>query len=117
MFACSAGTSTARTWRWASARTCHICQVDRVSSMAASTRSAVCATQRASTIVAVLAGGVRAVRTIDATASPPPNTAAASLSQVARCSAEDRGSCLASRVSNVACWARCSASTGVGGRP
>jgi hypothetical protein len=48
VFACSAGTSTARTWRWASARTCHICQVDRVSSMAASTRSAVCATQWAS---------------------------------------------------------------------
>src|SRR5215211_7317596 len=83
VFACSTGMSTARTWRCASARTCHICQVDRVSSMAASTRSAVCATQRASTIVAVLAGGVRAVRTIDATALPPPNTAAASLSQVA----------------------------------
>ncbi len=30
MFACSAAMSTVRTWRWASARTCHICQVDRV---------------------------------------------------------------------------------------
>ena len=38
-------------------------------------------------------------------------------SQVARCSVRDRGSCLASRVSNVACCARCNASTGVGGRP
>ena len=46
----------------------------------------------------------------------PPSTAAASLSQVLRCSARDRGSCLASRVSNVACCARCNASTGVGGR-
>ena len=47
----------------------------------------------------------------------PPSTAAASFSQVVRCSARDRGSCLASRVSNVACCARCNASTGVGGRP
>ena len=29
--ACSPGTSMVRTCRWASARTCHICQVDRVS--------------------------------------------------------------------------------------
>ena len=63
------------------------------------------------------AGGANAVCTIDATASGPPNTAVASLSQVARCSARVRGSCLASRVSKVACWARCNASTGVGGRP
>jgi hypothetical protein len=48
-------------------------------------------TQLESTIVAVSAGGVRAVRTIGATASELPNTAAASLSQVARCSARDRG--------------------------
>jgi hypothetical protein len=61
--------------------------------------------------------GASAVATIDATASELPNTAAASLSQVARCSASDRGSCLASRVCNVACCASCSASTGVGGRP
>ena len=67
--------------------------------------------------MAVSAGGASAVRTIDATASELPSTAAASLSQVARCSARDRGSCLASRVSNVACCARCNASTGVGGRP
>ena len=39
------------------------------------------------------------------------------VSHVVRCSAMDRGSCLASRVSNVACCARCNASTGVGGRP
>jgi hypothetical protein len=117
VFACSAGTSTVRRWRWASARTCHICQVDRVSSMAASTRSAVFATHRASAMDGVSAAGVSAVATIEVTALRPPSTAEASLIQVARCSASDRGSCLASRVSNVACWARCSASTGVGGRP
>jgi hypothetical protein len=38
---------------------------------------AVCATQRASAIVAVSAGGVSAVCTIDATAPRPPSTAAA----------------------------------------
>ena len=85
--------------------------------MTAKTRLAVWETQRASTIVAVSAGGASAVRTIEPTASELPNTAAASLSQVARCSARDRGSCLASRVSNVACCARCNASTGVGERP
>ena len=78
---------------------------------------AVCAIQRVSAIVAVWAGGASAVCTIEATASELPNTAAASLRQVARCSVRDRGSCLASRVSNVACCARCNASTGVGGRP
>jgi hypothetical protein len=50
-------------------------------------------------------------------ATSAPSTAAASFSQAARCSVRDRGSCLASRVSNVACCAKCSASTGVGGRP
>ena len=85
--------------------------------MTARTWSAVCATQRASAIVAVSACGASAVCTIDATAPRPPSTAAASLSQVARCSVRDRGSCLASRVSKVACCARCNASTGVGGRP
>ena len=33
--ACSAGTSTVRTWRCASARTCHICQVERLASITA----------------------------------------------------------------------------------
>ncbi len=114
---CSAGTLAARTWRWASARTCHICQVDRRCLHRGQTCPAVCATQGASAIVAASAGGASAVCTIDATASSPPSTAAASSSQVARCSARERGSCLASRVSRVACWARCIASTGVGGRP
>jgi hypothetical protein len=45
---------------------------------------AVCVTQPESTIVAVSAGGASTVRTIDATASAPSSTAAASLSQVAR---------------------------------
>ena len=75
------------------------------------------AIQRESAIGAVSAGGVSTVRTIEKTASGLPSTAAASLSQVARCSVRDRGSCLASRVSNVACCARRNASTGVGGRP
>jgi hypothetical protein len=56
-----------------------------------------------SAIVAVSTGGVSAVCTIAATVARPPSTAAASSSQVARCSARERGSCLASRVSNVAC--------------
>jgi hypothetical protein len=47
----------------------------------------------------------------------PSKHTAASLSQVVRCSVRDRGSCLASRVSNVACRARGNASIGVGGRP
>jgi hypothetical protein len=85
--------------------------------MTATMRLAVCAIQCESAIVAVWAGGASTVRIIEATASGPPNTAAASLRQVARCSARDRGSCLASRVSNVACCARCNPSTGVGGRP
>ena len=89
MFACSAGMSTVRTWRWASARTCHICQVDRVSSMAASTRSAVCATQWASAIVAVLGRRRKGRRAPSRRRrSPPPSTAAASFIQVARCSAK-----------------------------
>ena len=65
----------------------------------------------------VSAAGLSAVATIEATALRPPSTAEASFIQVVRCSARDRGSCLASRVSNVACCARCNASTGVGGRP
>ena len=65
----------------------------------------------------VSAAWVSAVTTIEATALRPPSTAEASFIQVLRCSASDRGWCLASRVCNVACWARCSASTGVGGRP
>ena len=83
-----------RAGRWcgpccASARTCH--SPGRAAcSMTATTRLAVCATQRASTIVAVSAGGASAVRTIEATASELPSTAAASLYQVARCSARDR---------------------------
>ena len=52
--------------------------------MTAKTWLAVCANQRESTIVAGLAGGASAVRTIDATASGLPNSAAASLSQVSR---------------------------------
>ena len=55
--------------------------------------------------------------TMAAMAGSPPRTSAACCRQVARCSARLRGSCLACRVSKVARWARCSDSTGVGGRP
>ena len=71
--------------------------------MAASTRSAVCATQWASAMRGGLSGRGERGRTIEATALRPPSTAAASFIQVVRCSARERGSCLASRVSNVAC--------------
>jgi hypothetical protein len=113
----SAVTPAVRICRCASARTCHICQVERLFSTTAKMSLAVWATQRASTILVLSAGGASAVRTIDATAPRPPSTAAASLSHVVCCSVRDRGSCLASRVSKVACCAKCSASTGVGGRP
>ena len=53
--------------------------------------------------MATSAGGANAARTIDVTAPGPPSTATASFSQVERCSVRDRGSCLASRVSKVAC--------------
>jgi hypothetical protein len=65
-----------RTCRCASARTCHICQVDRLCSIAAKTRPAVCATKRASTYLVASADGASAVCTIDATASAPSSTAA-----------------------------------------
>ena len=57
----STGISAVRICRWTSARTCHICQVERDSSITARTWSAVFATQRASAIVAVSAAGVSAV--------------------------------------------------------
>ena len=47
----------------------------------------------------------------------PPRTSSACSRQAARCSVRVRGSCLASRVSRVACWASGIASTTVGGRP
>ena len=53
--------SMVRTCRCASARTCHICQFERLCSIAAKTRPAVCATQRASTILVASAGGQRRV--------------------------------------------------------
>ncbi len=50
------------------------------------------------------------------TPSVPPSTASASARQVARCSARVRGSCLACRVSRLACCASARVSTIVGGR-
>ena len=49
----------ARIWRCASARTCQICQVERCSSIAASTRSAAAATQSASIVGLDRVGGVK----------------------------------------------------------
>ncbi len=51
--ACAIGTSAARRWRCASARTCQICQVERRSSIADSTRSAAVSSQAASSSRAV----------------------------------------------------------------
>ena len=65
------------------------------------------------------AAACRAVRvavSIELDAVGPPRTASASARQVARCSARVRGSCLACRVSRLACCARARASTMVGGR-
>ena len=109
--------SAARTWRCASARTCQLCQVERRSSTAASTFSAVAATHSASTGGLVIGIGLRVLLIMAWTASGPPSVSAAWVCQAARCSARLRGSCLASRVSKVACCASCNASTGVGGRP
>jgi len=63
------------------------------------------------------AGAVVTVLARSSTARSPPRTAAASRRQTRRWSASERGSCLASRVSKVACWASLTASIGVGGRP
>ncbi len=113
----SVGTCAARTWRCASARTCQLCQVERRSSTACNTFSAVAATHSASTSGLAIEIGLRAALIMVWTASGPPSASAAWACQAARCSANLRGSCLASRVSKVACCASCNASTGVGGRP
>ncbi len=79
--------------------------------------SAVAATHSASTAGLGVELGLRALLIMAWTASGPPSVSAAWACQVVRCSARLRGSCLASRVSKVACCASCNASTGVGGRP
>ena len=107
----------ARTWRCASARTCQLCQVERCSSTAANTFPAVAATHSASTCGLVIGIGLRVLLIIDLDCFRSAERFAAWVSQVVRCSARVRGSCLASRVSKVACCANCNASTGVGGRP
>ena len=104
-------------WRCASARTCQLCQVERCSSTAVSTFSAVTGNHSASTAGLGAEVGFSVLLIIARTASGPPMVAAAWAYQVVRCSSRLRGSCLASRVSKVACCASCSASTGVGGRP
>ena len=106
----------ARIWRCASARTCQICQVERCSSTAVSTRSAAAATQSASMIgltVGGMQGGMhhgihrlRSAENLGGLVAPDGPL----LGQTA-------GFVLGVRVSNVACCARCSISTGVGGRP
>jgi hypothetical protein len=103
--------------RCASARTCQICQVERCSSIAESTRSAAVSSHAGSSSHAIDGIGLSALRTISCTASGPPSTWAAWANHACRCSVRLRGWCLACRVSRVACCASCSDSTGVGGRP
>ena len=66
---------------------------------------------------AFLVPGERAAATIAVNPPGPPRTSSASRRHVVRCSARVRGSCLASRVSRVACCASAMDSTTVGGRP
>jgi hypothetical protein len=104
-------------WRCASARTCQVCQVERCSSTAANTFSAVAVIHSASTCGLMIEIGLSVLSIMAWTASGPPSVSPAWECQAARCSARLRGSCFASRVSKVACCANWTASTGVGGRP
>ena len=114
----SAGRSAARTRRCASARTCQTCHVERALCRVSPMVAAVARTHAESTAgEAGPAVGDRAPVTIAATACGPPRTSRASRAQAVRCSWRVRGSCLASRVSRVACWARWMDSMTVGGRP
>jgi hypothetical protein len=113
----SVSISAARMWRCASARTCQLCQVERCSSTAANTFTAAAASHSASTAGPDAEIGLRVLLIMVWTASGPPSVSAAWACQAVRCSAKLRGSCLASRVSKVACCANCNASTGLGGRP
>ena len=107
----------ARTWRWASARTCQTCQVARRACSVVADPVARC--RRDPRGIDRGAGAARragrAAADHRATAlrrrRGPPRLRSR---QVVRCSARVRGSCLASRVSRVACWARWIASTGRG---
>ena len=71
------GTSAARTWRCASARTCQTCQVARRSSTAASTRSAARSSHAASTRGPLVGRWPSARETMSRTRSGPPSTSTA----------------------------------------
>ena len=111
------GRSMVRAWRWASARTCQSCQVDRLCSSTATIRSAVWPTQSSIRH----AGGICCRREGGVDHGRDGVAAAEDLIGFVQPGGPlfgcERGSCLASRVSNVACWASWRASTAVGGRP
>ena len=116
---CSAGRFAARTRRSASARTCQICQVERVACRVSRTRSPVAADPRRIHLAragAARRGEGRGDHRGDRS-RPAEDLARLAVRHAVRCSVRVRGSCLASRVSRVACWARWMASTSVGGRP
>ena len=120
----------ARTCRSASARTCHTCQVGpaaarspsgsgrRKVASSFSETAAVPASRPARRRLARRAALRRSVRAasnvVDRPVQLAGDRAAARLrpATLARCSASERGSCLASRVSRVACWASSRASHG-----
>ena len=113
--ACSVDRLSVRIWRCASARTCHICRWSGCSpSQPGCDRPSLRPSGRRRPWRSRRPGSAVAPSTRRRHVRP----ALLQLrSAIARCSARDRGSCLASRVSKVACCARCNASTGVGGRP
>ncbi len=109
--------AAARARRWASPIRCQLCHTDRSCSTRCTTFAAVLSTQASFSRTGRSLDGWSARSNIAAMPRSPPNTSVASPRQVERWSAIVRGSCLASRVSSVACSASAIASTGVGGRP
>ena len=113
-----ASPSRARTRRSASARTCQVCHVDRRDCMASRISRDVSRTHFWLTRAGAPAAAVPTERaTMLLMASSLPRTSRACPRHSTRCSCKVRGSCLASRVSRVACWASLIDSTGEGGRP
>ena len=114
----SNGMSVRRTIRSASARMWWSCQVAARASITSTIRSAAASNQAASARCRSglpVAPRVRSSILISAPSEPKVSTACRC--QTVRCSASERGSCLASRVSRVACWASFTDSTTDGGRP
>ena len=95
---------------------CQVCQVARWASSSVITRSPASASHSLETCVRGVGVGVSAAR-IMRSMPMVPSSCTACARQVARCSASDRGSCLASRVSRFARCASAIDSFAVGGRP